>query len=72
MHRGWEENVKIGIMLPISESDDGDVPRYADVRARAMQVEGDGFDSIWLAEPKGRDGYTMCHTLVTESERHPD
>ena len=50
MHRGWEENVKIGIMLPISESDDGDVPRYADVRARAMQVEADGFDSIWLAD----------------------
>ena len=37
-------------MLPIAEPDRGETPRYADIREAALQVEGDGFDSIWLAD----------------------
>jgi alkanesulfonate monooxygenase SsuD/methylene tetrahydromethanopterin reductase-like flavin-dependent oxidoreductase (luciferase family) len=42
--------VKLGIMLPMAESDRGEMPRYADIRAIALQVEREGFDSVWLAD----------------------
>lgn len=39
--------MKIGVVLPISESD-GATPAYAEVRAYARRAEQLGFDSLWV------------------------
>ncbi len=40
--------MKIGIVLPISETDEGQMARYAELRAMALRAEADGFDSVWV------------------------
>lgn len=40
--------MKIGVVLPIAEGDEGVTPRYAEIRALALQAEGAGFDSVWI------------------------
>ncbi len=40
--------MKIGIALPITETDDGAIAPYAEMRAMALQAEAAGFDSLWL------------------------
>jgi probable F420-dependent oxidoreductase len=42
--------VKIGLMLPIAETDEGEMPRYREIRRAALEAERDGFDSVWLAD----------------------
>jgi alkanesulfonate monooxygenase SsuD/methylene tetrahydromethanopterin reductase-like flavin-dependent oxidoreductase (luciferase family) len=42
--------VKIGIMLPIAETDSGAILRYREIRDAALQAERDQFDSIWIAD----------------------
>ena len=42
--------MKIGILLPVAETDDGTVPRYADIRGAALRAERDRFDSVWIAD----------------------
>ena len=42
--------MKVGIMLPIAETDSGTILRYGDIRDAALQVERDQFDSIWIAD----------------------
>jgi alkanesulfonate monooxygenase SsuD/methylene tetrahydromethanopterin reductase-like flavin-dependent oxidoreductase (luciferase family) len=63
--------VKIGIMLPIAETDSGVTRRYAEIREAALQVERDGFDAIWLADhllyewDGVRRGIWECWTLLS-------
>ena len=40
--------MKIGIVLPMSETDEGQMVRYAQLRAMALRAEADGFDSVWV------------------------
>ena len=40
--------MKIGVVLPIAENDEGQIARYAEVRALALQAEEAGFDSVWV------------------------
>jgi probable F420-dependent oxidoreductase len=40
--------MKIGIALPIAEDDDGNMARYAEMRAMALRAEETGFDSVWV------------------------
>ena len=42
--------MKIGIMLPIAETDSGVILRYGEIRDAALQAERDQFDSIWIAD----------------------
>ncbi len=42
--------MKVGILLPIAETDSGTILRYKDIRDAAMQAERDGFDSIWIVD----------------------
>jgi alkanesulfonate monooxygenase SsuD/methylene tetrahydromethanopterin reductase-like flavin-dependent oxidoreductase (luciferase family) len=42
--------VKIGLMLPIAETDSGVILRYGEIRDAALQAERDQFDSIWIAD----------------------
>lgn len=42
--------MKIGVLLPIAETDRGETPRYADIRAWALQFERDEFDSLWIPD----------------------
>jgi alkanesulfonate monooxygenase SsuD/methylene tetrahydromethanopterin reductase-like flavin-dependent oxidoreductase (luciferase family) len=48
----WDRgvDVKVGIMLPIAETDSGTILRYGEIRDAAVQVERDQFDSIWIAD----------------------
>jgi alkanesulfonate monooxygenase SsuD/methylene tetrahydromethanopterin reductase-like flavin-dependent oxidoreductase (luciferase family) len=39
--------VKIGLTLPMSDSDVDAAPRYRELRDLALRAERDGFDSIW-------------------------
>jgi alkanesulfonate monooxygenase SsuD/methylene tetrahydromethanopterin reductase-like flavin-dependent oxidoreductase (luciferase family) len=43
-------DVKVGILLPIAETDSGTILRYGDIRDAALQAERDRFDSIWIAD----------------------
>ena len=43
-----ESSVKVGFVLPIAESDDGEMPRYGEIREMALRAEAVGFDSIWV------------------------
>ena len=40
--------MKIGLVLPISESDDGQLARYAEIRDLARGAEATGLDSVWV------------------------
>jgi alkanesulfonate monooxygenase SsuD/methylene tetrahydromethanopterin reductase-like flavin-dependent oxidoreductase (luciferase family) len=42
--------VKVGILMPIAETDCGTILRYKDIRDAALQVERDWFDSIWIVD----------------------
>lgn len=43
-------SVKIGLLLPIAETDDGALLRYAEIREAALAAERDGFDSVWIVD----------------------
>jgi alkanesulfonate monooxygenase SsuD/methylene tetrahydromethanopterin reductase-like flavin-dependent oxidoreductase (luciferase family) len=40
--------LKIGIALPIAETDEGSIHRYREIREIAVNAERAGFDSIWI------------------------
>ena len=41
--------MKVGFIIPMGEDGDtGESPRYADIRALALQAEAAGFDSVWV------------------------
>ena len=40
--------MKIGIALPLAETDDGRQSSYAEIRALAQQADASGYDSIWV------------------------
>ncbi len=42
--------MKVGILLPIAETDDGTILRYGDIRDAALKAERDQFDSIWIVD----------------------
>ncbi len=42
--------MKIGILLPIAETDSGTILPYKDIREAALQAERDGFDPIWIVD----------------------
>jgi alkanesulfonate monooxygenase SsuD/methylene tetrahydromethanopterin reductase-like flavin-dependent oxidoreductase (luciferase family) len=42
--------VKVGILLPIAETDSGTILRYAAIRDAALRAERDQFDSVWFAD----------------------
>jgi alkanesulfonate monooxygenase SsuD/methylene tetrahydromethanopterin reductase-like flavin-dependent oxidoreductase (luciferase family) len=42
--------VKVGILLPIAETDSGTILRYQDIRDAALRAERDRFDSIWIVD----------------------
>jgi len=42
--------VKVGILLPIAETDNGTILRYAAIRDAALQAEDDQFDSVWIVD----------------------
>ena len=42
--------MKVGILLPIAETDSGTILRYGDIRDAALQAERDQFDSIWITD----------------------
>lgn len=42
--------MKIGILLPVAETDSGTQLRYKDIRAATLQAERDGFDSVWIVD----------------------
>ena len=42
--------MKVGILLPIAETDSGTILRYKEIRDAALQAERDRFDSIWIVD----------------------
>jgi alkanesulfonate monooxygenase SsuD/methylene tetrahydromethanopterin reductase-like flavin-dependent oxidoreductase (luciferase family) len=42
--------VKVGILLPSAETDNGTMLRYGEIRYTALQVERDQLDSIWIVD----------------------
>ena len=42
--------MKVGILIPIAETDSGTILRYGDIRNAALQAEHDQFDSIWIVD----------------------
>lgn len=42
--------MKVGILLPSAETDNGTILRYGDIRDATIQAERDQFDSIWIAD----------------------
>lgn len=42
--------MKIGVTVPQAASSEGVAPRYVDIRAAALRVEQEGFDSIWVMD----------------------
>jgi len=42
--------VKVGILLPIAETDSGTILRYGAIRDAALQAERDRFDSVWIVD----------------------
>ena len=45
---GRKKPVKIGIIIPLAETEFGPVPPYKEIRAQAQQAESLGFSSVWL------------------------
>jgi alkanesulfonate monooxygenase SsuD/methylene tetrahydromethanopterin reductase-like flavin-dependent oxidoreductase (luciferase family) len=42
--------VKIGVLLPTTEPDQGPIARYREIRASALEAERAGFDAIWIVD----------------------
>jgi alkanesulfonate monooxygenase SsuD/methylene tetrahydromethanopterin reductase-like flavin-dependent oxidoreductase (luciferase family) len=42
--------VKVGILLPIAETDSGTILRYQAIRDAALRAEDDQFDSVWIVD----------------------
>ena len=42
--------MKVGILLPIAETDSGTILRYGAIRDAALQAERDQFDSVWIVD----------------------
>jgi alkanesulfonate monooxygenase SsuD/methylene tetrahydromethanopterin reductase-like flavin-dependent oxidoreductase (luciferase family) len=42
--------VKVGMLLPIAETDSGTILRYPAIRDAALQAERDQFDSVWIVD----------------------
>jgi len=42
--------VKIGILLPIAETDSGTILRFKELRDVALRLERDQFDSVWIGD----------------------
>ena len=72
--------MKIGVTLPQAETDQGEVPRYAEIRRAALRAERDGFDSVWLMDhllfqwegqpPRGVwEALTLLSALAEATER---
>ena len=64
--------MKIGLMLPIAETDRGLMRRYREIREAALAAERDGFDAIWVAdqllfewEEQPRRGVWESWTILT-------
>jgi alkanesulfonate monooxygenase SsuD/methylene tetrahydromethanopterin reductase-like flavin-dependent oxidoreductase (luciferase family) len=63
--------VKIGVLLPTTEPDQGPIARYREIRASALEAERAGFDAIWIVdhllyewEGQPRHGVWEAWTLV--------
>ena len=72
--------MKIGILLPIAETDSGTILRYKEVRDAALRLERDQFDSIWIVdhllfEWEGQprrgvwEGWTLLSALAEATHR---
>jgi len=42
--------VKVGILLPLAETDSGTIFRYGAIRDAALRAERDQFDSVWIVD----------------------
>ena len=42
--------LKIGLVVPIFEEDDGHTPRWNEIKALAQHAEAAGFDSLWVSD----------------------
>ena len=42
--------MKVGMLLPIAETDSGTILRYGAIRLAALQAERDQFDSVWIVD----------------------
>ena len=72
--------MKIGIMLPIAETDRGTILRYRDIRDAALQAERDRFDpsgSPIISSSSGMDqrrgiweGWTLLSALAEATDSH--
>lgn len=71
--------MKVGILLPIAETDSGTILRYKDIRDAVLQAERDQFDSVWvvdhlLFEWNGQrrgvwEGWTLLSALAEATTR---
>lgn len=72
--------MKIGIALPIAQTDAGDYHQYREIRSIALTAESAGFDSIWVYDhliyrwpdqpPRGIwEGWTMLTALAEGTSR---
>ncbi len=72
--------MKIGVLLPIAETDRGTMRRYRQIREAALELERDGFDSAWIVdhllfewEDQPRrgvwEGWTLLSALAEATER---
>ena len=71
--------MKVGVLLPIAETDSGTILRYGDIRDAALQAERDQFDSIWIVdhllfEWEGQrrgiwEGWTLLSALAEATTR---
>src|SRR6478672_8358160 len=43
-----EDGMKIGVVLPLAEDEWGRAAGWAELRARAIQAEAAGLDSVWV------------------------
>ena len=50
MSQRSERPLKIGLVLPIYEEDDGYIPRWNEIKALAQHGEAAGFDSLWVSD----------------------
>jgi alkanesulfonate monooxygenase SsuD/methylene tetrahydromethanopterin reductase-like flavin-dependent oxidoreductase (luciferase family) len=71
--------VKIGIVVPQAEEEDGRQARYRDIRDAALQAEAGGLDSVWvydhlIMEDDGKrfgiwEAFTLLTALAEATER---
>src|SRR5918999_5637561 len=67
--------MKVSLMMPIGEREDGTIPSWPELRELAEHAEGGGLDALWLPDhllfrrDGGRDGVTRglheAWTLLT-------